>query len=96
MHIEVFLDLKLLHSRKISRGLIFADGRSSPFRRREHSHPLCTVQSSIFAGLIFAVRRPSTKAAKIGPLKNVPLYSIRSDHNIIAISTKSNLHSAEN
>ena len=44
------------------------------FRECEHSHPLCTVQSSFFAGLIFVVRRSSMKTAKIGPLENFPLY----------------------
>ena len=41
-----------------------------------HSCSLCTVQLSLFRGLIFVVCRSSAKATKIGSLKNFPLYDI--------------------
>ena len=47
-------------------GLIFADMRT-------HVH---YVQSSFLTGLIFMVRRSSTKTVKIGPLENFPLYGM--------------------
>ena len=67
-----------LHMGKFSRGSILADGPSlqfcgSNFCGRVHSHPLCTVQSSL--GLIFVVRRI---IRKIRPLKNFLLYGIYS------------------
>ena len=47
-------------------GLIFVDLRT-------HAHCVLYNQA-YFAGLIFMVRQLSVKTAKIGPLKNFPLY----------------------
>ena len=72
---------KLPYSGKFSQGSIFADGQSLPFCKFNFhgcgpSHPLCTVQSSLFRGFNFHGRRSSTKTAKIGSIENFPLYGM--------------------
>ena len=56
------------------------DGKPLPFhgfnfRGCTHSFPLCTVQLSLFSGLIFVVRQLSTKSQKLDP-SNMSHYTV--------------------
>ena len=55
--------------------LIFADAST-------RAHYVLYIQA-FFVDLIFAVRRSSAKTARIGPLKNFPLYSRRIIVNLV-------------
>ena len=67
----------MLYSEKFLMGSTFVDRQSLWFslcRCAQLCHYAHVLACLFFAGLIFVVHESATKTAKIGPLKNFPLY----------------------